>query len=141
MGNKQILLSIGIVNWNTKSLLVNLLRQLEEAPPLSGHEIIVVDNEAVAGIYRYAPEGEWRTNTARGGVAKPLKLDEELRELSVKACEAINAKYGGVDIVESKDGYKILEVNVVPEFKNVARVTGVNIAEKIVDMLIRHAKR
>ncbi len=103
--------------------------------------IIVVDGEAVAGIYRYAPEGEWRTNTARGGLAKPLKINEELNELSVRACEIIGARYAGVDLVEAGSGYKILEINVVPEFKNVARVTGVNIAARIVDMMLRSLKR
>ncbi len=103
--------------------------------------IIVVDGEAVAGIYRYAPSGEWRTNTARGGQARPLEIDEELSELSVKACEAIGARYAGVDLIESKSGYRVLEVNVVPEFKNVARVTGVNIAARIVEMLLNERKR
>jgi len=99
--------------------------------------IIVVNGRAIAGIYRYAPEGEWRTNTARGGIAKPLKITSEIEEISVKACEVIGAYYAGVDLIEDKDGYKILEVNVIPEFKNVMRVTGINIAKEIVNMLIQ----
>ncbi len=119
---------------------LHMLQEYVEKPQRD-IRIIVVDGEAVAGIYRYAPSCEWRTNTARGGVAKPVKIDEELRELCVKACEVLDAHYAGVDVVESKEGYKILEVNVVPEFKNVARVTGVNIAGKIVDMLVRMCRR
>lgn len=98
--------------------------------------VIVVNGRAIAGIYRYAPKGEWRTNTARGGIAKPLKITSEIEEISVKACEVVGAYYAGIDLIEDKDGYKILEVNVIPEFKNVMRVTGINIAKEIVNMLI-----
>ncbi len=103
--------------------------------------VIVVEDRAVAGIYRYAPLMEWRTNTARGGKAEPIKIDTELEEISVKASKAIGAMYSGVDLVETKDGYVVLEVNVVPEFKNVMRVTGINVAGEIVDMLISHLRR
>ena len=119
---------------------IHMLQEYIEKPQRD-IRVIVVDGEAVAGIYRYAPSCEWRTNTARGGIAKPVDMNPELQEICVKACEVLGAYYAGVDVVESKDGYKILEVNVVPEFKNVARVTGVNIAGKIVDMLVRLLKR
>jgi len=103
--------------------------------------VIVVEDRAVAAIYRHAPSGEWRTNTARGGRAEPVKIDKELEDISVKASRALGAYYAGVDVVESRDGYVVLEVNVVPEFKNVMRVTGINVAGEIVDMLLRIAKR
>ncbi len=103
--------------------------------------VIVVSGRAVAGIYRYSRGRDWRTNTARGGIARPLEITREIEEISVRACELVGAHYAGVDLVENGDGYKVLEVNVVPEFKNVVRVTGVNVAEKIVDMLLELARR
>ncbi|NPA22850.1 MAG: lysine biosynthesis protein LysX [Crenarchaeota archaeon] len=103
--------------------------------------VIVVEDRAVAAIYRHAPSSDWRTNTARGGRAEAVKIDKELEEISVRASKAVGAHYAGVDVVESKDGYIVLEVNVVPEFKNVMRVTGINVAGEIIDMLIRLAKR
>ncbi len=107
--------------------------------------ITVVGGEAVAAIYRYSPGDDWRTNTARGGGrAEAAKLSPELEDIGgVKSAEAIKASYaGGVDVVESRDGYKVLEVNVVPEFKNVMRVTGgVNVARRIVDLLMLAARR
>ncbi|GGP20890.1 lysine biosynthesis enzyme LysX [Thermocladium modestius] len=103
--------------------------------------ITVVGGEAVAAIYRYSPGDDWRTNTARGGRAEAAKLSPELEDIGVKSAEAIKASYAGVDVVESRDGYKVLEVNVVPEFKNVMRVTGVNVARRIVDLLMLAARR
>ncbi len=103
--------------------------------------VIVVEDRAVAAIYRHAPSGDWRTNTARGGKAEAVRIDKELEDISVRASKAIGAHYAGVDVVESRDGYTVLEVNVVPEFKNVMRVTGVNVAGEIIDMLMRMVKR
>ncbi|NPA99803.1 MAG: lysine biosynthesis protein LysX [Crenarchaeota archaeon] len=103
--------------------------------------VIVVEDRAVAAIYRHAPSCEWRTNTARGGRAEPVRIDRDLEEISVRASKALGAYYAGVDVVESRDGYMVLEVNVVPEFKNVMRVTGINVAGEIVNMLLRLAKR
>ncbi|CCC81133.1 lysine biosynthesis protein LysX [Thermoproteus tenax] len=97
--------------------------------------VTVVEGRAVAAIYRYAA-GDWRTNTARGGRAEPVRIDQELEDISAKAAEAVGALYAGVDVVESREGYKVLEVNGVPEFKNVQRVTGVDVAGAIVEALL-----
>lgn len=97
--------------------------------------VTVVDGRAIAAIYRIAP-AEWRTNTARGGRAEPVKINAELEEASVRAAEAMGTLYAGIDVVESKDGYKVLEVNGVPEFKNVQRVTGVDVAGEIAGMVL-----
>lgn len=102
--------------------------------------IIVVNDQVVAGIYRYSTS-DWRTNTARGGIAKPLRIDLEIEEISVKASKIVGTDYAGVDLIESKDGYKVLEVNVVPEFKNVMKATGVNVAKHVVDMVIDKLKK
>lgn len=92
--------------------------------------VTVVGNRAVAAIYRIS-SNDWRTNTARGGKAEPVRIDPELEEVAVKASEAVGAYYSGVDVVESPRGYLVLEVNGVPEFKNVQRVTGVDVAREI----------
>ncbi|ADN49613.1 lysine biosynthesis protein LysX [Vulcanisaeta distributa] len=103
--------------------------------------VTVVGDEAVAAIYRYAVGDDWRTNTARGGKAEAVRIDPELEDISVKATKAIGAYYAGVDVVESDGGYKVLEVNTVPEFKNVQRVTGVNVARRIAELVMGIVKR
>ncbi|MDT7870654.1 MAG: lysine biosynthesis protein LysX [Thermoproteus sp.] len=102
--------------------------------------VTVVAGRAVAAIYRYS-SSDWRTNTARGGKAEPVKMDGELEEISAKAAEAVGAMYAGVDVVESRDGYKVLEINGVPEFKNVQRVTGVDVAGAIAEAVLEAARR
>ncbi len=112
-----------------------LLSQEYIRKPKRDIRVTVVGDRAVAAIYRYSDD--WRTNTARGGLATPVKIDPELEDISVKASRATGSIYSGVDVVESDRGYLVLEVNGVPEFKNVQRVTGVNVAGEIAEEVAR----
>ncbi|WP_291765679.1 lysine biosynthesis protein LysX [Caldivirga sp. UBA161] len=112
-----------------------LLGQEYVRKPKRDIRVTVVGDRAVAAIYRYSDD--WRTNTARGGSAAPVKIDPELEDISVKASRATGSVYSGVDVVESDRGYLILEVNGVPEFKNVQRVTGINVAGEIAEEVAR----
>jgi len=102
--------------------------------------VTVVGERAVAAIYRIN-SADWRTNTARGGKAEPVKIDPELEEVAVKANKAVGTFYSGVDVVETPRGYVVLEVNGVPEFKNVQRVTGIDVAGEIAALVKELAKR
>lgn len=120
-------------------LHIYLVQEYVEKP---GRDIrvTVVGERAVAAIYRIVST-DWRTNTARGGRAEPVKIDPELEDIAVKASKAVGTYYSGVDVVESERGYMVLEVNGVPEFKNVQRVTGVDVAGEIARLVIETVKK
>jgi len=93
----------------------------------------VIGDQAVAAIYRNAPPGQWRTNTAKGGVAENLPVTPELEELSVRAAEAVGGGAFGVDLMETDSGLVVHEVNHTTEFKNTVRVTGVDIPKLLLE--------
>jgi [lysine-biosynthesis-protein LysW]--L-2-aminoadipate ligase len=101
----------------------------------------VIGDQAVAAIYRNSPPGEWRTNTARGGVAENLPLTPELAELSIRAAEAVGGGAFGVDLMETDSGLVVHEVNHTTEFKNTVRVTGVDIPKLLLEYTIRQVKK
>ncbi|MDH5816200.1 MAG: lysine biosynthesis protein LysX [Candidatus Nezhaarchaeota archaeon] len=101
----------------------------------------VVGEEAIAAIYRYAAPGEWRSNTALGGRAVKMEMNDELREVSIKAAKAVGAHVVGVDCLESERGLLVHELNSVTEFRNAAPATGVDIAKKIMEYAIKLAKK
>jgi [lysine-biosynthesis-protein LysW]--L-2-aminoadipate ligase len=101
----------------------------------------VVGDRAVAAIYRHSPPSDWRTNTARGGVAENLPITPELGELSIRAAEAVGGGAFGVDLMETENGLVVHEVNHTTEFKNTVRVTGVDIPKLLLEYTIRRAKR
>ena len=101
----------------------------------------VIGDQAVAAIYRNAPPGEWRTNTARGGVAENLPLTPELEEISVRAAEAVGGGAFGVDLMETDVGLVVHEVNHTTEFKNTVRVTGVDIPKLLLEYAVKQVKK
>jgi len=102
--------------------------------------VFVVGGRAVAAMRRIPPEGDWRSNAARGGKTIPQPIDGELEELAVKAAEAVGAHYAGVDILIG-DGLYVNEVNGIPEFKALVKTTGVDVASHIIEMLRRLYKK
>lgn len=94
----------------------------------------VIGDRTVAAIYRVSA-GDWRTNTARGGKALPCKITGELDELSLKAAKAVGGDFVGVDIMETKNGFVVHEVNSTTEFKNTVPATGVDIPSLVVEYL------
>ncbi|MHC1628966.1 MAG: lysine biosynthesis protein LysX [Candidatus Nezhaarchaeales archaeon] len=101
----------------------------------------VVGDDVIAAIYRYAAPGEWRSNTALGGKAVKMEINDELRELSLKAAKAVGAYVVGVDCLESSRGLLVHELNSVTEFRNAAPATGVDIAKKIIEYAVMLAKK
>jgi RimK family alpha-L-glutamate ligase len=107
---------------------------LQEFIPHANWDIraFVVGYEVVAAMVRQADT--WKTNVARGARIEPLTLDEELKQLSLKASRVLGAEYAGVDILRAESGkHYLTEVNGIPGWRGLQSTTSVNIAEKIVE--------
>ncbi|WP_338599730.1 lysine biosynthesis protein LysX [Sulfolobus tengchongensis] len=103
--------------------------------------IFVIGDEVPVGIYR-VNENNWRTNTALGAKAYPLKINEELRELALKVKEILGGFFLGIDIFEDKDrGYLVDEVNGVPEYKNTVRVNNFNVSKFLLEKIAEWVKK
>ncbi len=95
--------------------------------------VFVLRGRVLGGMRRFASDGEWRTNVALGGRAEAARVDPECERLALDAARAIGADMAGVDLMidESRGGPVVLEVNAVPGWKALARVTGVDVAAEI----------
>ncbi|MFW5939859.1 MAG: RimK family alpha-L-glutamate ligase [Halolamina sp.] len=103
--------------------------------------VYVVDDEVVGAMYRYAPEGDWRTNVALGGDVADATDDmpEEARETALYATDVMGLDYAGVDLIEGDDGWFVLEVNPTAGFKGLFKATGVSPAPYIAKLAIEEA--
>jgi ribosomal protein S6--L-glutamate ligase len=98
----------------------------------------IVDGEVVGAME--GPEGEFRSNLHRGGTARSVELDDEMRETAIKAAASMGLAVAGVDMLPSKRGPLIMEVNSSPGLEGIERATGVDIAGKIIQYIERNAK-
>jgi [lysine-biosynthesis-protein LysW]--L-2-aminoadipate ligase len=100
---------------------------------------MVVGDEITYAIYRRSDH--WITNTARDGEALPCQLSPEIVRLSLGAAQAVGGGVVTVDLLETTDGQLLVnEVNHTPEFHGAVQATDVNIADRIVDYVLRIAR-
>lgn len=116
---------------------------LERFIPNPGEDLrgIVVGDEIIASFKRVAKEGELRANVKMGGKGTRFKLTREMEEIAFKAAEAIRAKICAVDMIEDKDGVKVIEININPGIEEMERVTSINVGGKMIDFVKDELKR
>ncbi len=98
----------------------------------------VVGGEIVAASYRTSEH--WITNAARGAVSLPCPVTPEIESLAIRACEVVGARLAGVDLIETNDGLKVIEINTGGEFKGLMTTTDRDIAGEIVEEAARIAR-
>jgi len=96
--------------------------------------VLVTKNRGIAAMYRVAPL-DFVTNYWKLKEADPAPL-EEYEELAVKAIKALGLEYGGVDLIETPEGPKVIEVNPSPLWEGLKRVTGKNVMEEVLKDLL-----
>ena len=112
---------------------VHFLEEFVERPPRDIRAIVIGDT-VPAAIYRNSGDGNWKTNTHLGGSAETCKITNELEEICLKAKNAVQGEIVGVDLMESNDkGLVVHEINNTTEFRNVVRVTGVDIPKLMLE--------
>ncbi len=100
----------------------------------------VVGGRVIGAIERRAPG--WRTNLARGGVARPVTIRSDWTDLALRAAHAVGAEYAGVDLLPARDGTTyVVEVNGIPGWRGLQEATSLDVAGAIVEQLLERAAR
>lgn len=99
----------------------------------------IVDGEVVGSMRRQAKEGEFRSNLHRGGTATIVKLSRTEKHAAITAAKKMGLGVAGVDMLPSKRGPLILEVNSSPGLEGIEGATKVDIAGRIFEYLEKNA--
>lgn len=116
----------GVTRVNSREAMVatlNCLRMQYEALAaspwidiISEHRVVVLDGHALLIFekVRAAPDGEWRNNLKYGSVPV-IQADQgtsdPLTSLALRAASALGLRFASVDVVASREGLAVLEVN------------------------------
>ncbi len=95
----------------------------------------VVGDRVVAAMRRVAQGQEFRSNVHRGGVAEAVELSPEYAETAVRAAQILGLQVAGVDMLESKTGPQIMEVNSSPGLEGIETCTGLDIAGAVIEYI------
>jgi ribosomal protein S6--L-glutamate ligase len=98
---------------------------------------LVVGRKVVAAMRRQAVAGEFRSNIHRGGKAKKIALPADYRKTALAAARVLGLRVAGVDMIESKEGPMVMEVNSSPGLEGIQKATGVDVAGAVIDLIER----
>ncbi len=98
----------------------------------------VVEGNVVGAMKRQGKKGEFRSNLHRGGTASIVELSEEERNTALKATRVLGLGIAGVDMLQSKSGPLVIEVNSSPGLEGIEGATGKDIAREIISYVERN---
>ncbi|MFZ1721490.1 MAG: RimK family alpha-L-glutamate ligase [Microgenomates group bacterium] len=101
----------------------------------------VVGNTVLGAIRRTAVGDSFATNFSAGGSVEMVKASSQMVDISVKAAKALGLHIAGIDLLETKDGYVVCEVNANPGFKGFESVTGINVPQKVIHYMMSKASK
>lgn len=102
--------------------------------------VIVVDGVAVAAMKRKSKAGDFRSNLHRGGSSEVIELTDIEEKIAIKSAKAMGLGFCGVDILQSKRGPLVLEINSSPGLEGIESTTGKNISKSVIGFIERNKK-
>lgn len=136
----------GILRISDRDLALRTFRTLERIDALLylqkfvEHEgfdlrVMVLDGRVLAAMRRRSPH-DFRTNVSRQAQAEPVDITDPERDWALKASRAVGTRIAGVDILYDRSGAGyVIEVNGVPGWRALARVTGCDVARELIQSL------
>ena len=102
--------------------------------------LFVVGKRVVATMQRSAKKGEFRSNFHKGGNVKSIVPTDDEVKMSVLASMNMGLDISGVDILRTKRGPMIIEVNAQPGLEGIMQATGVDVATEIIRFVERRVR-
>jgi ribosomal protein S6--L-glutamate ligase len=100
--------------------------------------VMVLDGRVLAGMRRVSPH-DFRTNVSRQARAEPVELSQNECDWALRASLAVGARLAGVDLLQARTGESyVIEVNGVPGWQALSRVTGCDVASALIRSLEGH---
>lgn len=103
--------------------------------------IIVVGKKVVASMKRISAVGEFRSNVHRGGDTQAIDPSPKEQQIALNAAKYLGLGVAGVDLIRSRRGPLLIEVNASPGLQGIEGATGINVAGEIVKFVERNGRK
>src|SRR3546814_17076693 len=90
---------------------------------------------------RQAPKGDFRSNLHRGGIGKAVRASAAEQAVAVRAAQVLGLGIAGVDLIRSRRGPLVLEVNSSPGLEGIEQATGVDIDGCVIEHVRSEERR
>jgi ribosomal protein S6--L-glutamate ligase len=100
--------------------------------------VFVIDGKVEAAMKRKTlDEDEFRSNINLGGLGEPVELTAREERAAIRAAKVMHLSIAGVDILRSKRGPLVMEVNAFPMLAGIEAATKIDVA----DLIIQYVER
>jgi tetrahydromethanopterin:alpha-L-glutamate ligase len=114
--------------------------ELSGTQDFTDYRLFVLRGRVIAAMMRRA--STWITNVKQGGRPFAFTPDPKMERLAIAAAEAVGAEIAGVDVFVTAAGAPtVLEVNSMPAWSGLQKVSSCNIAETIASALMHELAR
>lgn len=136
---RSLLSSVGMI----MSQGVNTIIIQEYISEANGKDlrVFVAGGKVVAAMERTAAEGDFRSNIHQGGQGQVIEITKKEEEIAIKTAKVLELDVAGVDLLRTKRGPIVMEVNSNPGVEGITAVTGIDVAGKVIEALIKKAKK
>ena len=124
-----------------RGVKVNIMVQ-EFIKEAGGSDIrcLVIGDRVIAAMKRQGAKGDFRSNLHRGGSAQVIKITPEERSTATRAASIMGLNVCGVDLLRSKHGPVVMEINSSPGLEGIEKATQIDVAKAIIKFIEKNAK-
>ena len=101
--------------------------------------VLVSNHNVISSMERYS--NHFITNVFQGAKYRQIILGENIRDLCVKLSKIFKLGYGGIDLKITNNDVFVLEINSIPSWKAMQKISKINISEKLVKDFIKNVKK
>lgn len=93
--------------------------------------VIVYLGEVLCAMKRSSVEGDFKANFSLHQQAQKVEVTDEIKDIALKVVDTLGCSFAGIDLMQSKEGYVVCEVNSAPGFMGMDSVQDFSLANKI----------
>lgn len=101
--------------------------------------VFVVGDKVSGAVYRSSKH--WITHLDKGAEISKCPISEEIKDLALRAARAVNGEIVAVDMLETKNGLLVLEVDYTPELSDYFPALDKNIIDDIIKYLVGKVRK
>jgi gamma-F420-2:alpha-L-glutamate ligase len=102
---------------------------------------VLVLGGQILGVFERSSLTEFKANFSRGGNVAPFPVDAEIKRLALAATHLSGLHMAGVDLLFTKNGYTLCEINSAPGFQGFEKALGGNVAHQILTYAARQSQK
>ena len=103
------------------------------------YRILVCNNKIIASMIR--KNKKQITNIGQGGKPFRFNTPHYIKKIAINSTKIVNADYAGIDLIKDKNNnFQVIEINSVPAWKSLQKVTKKNIALVLAKSFIKKIK-